>query len=395
MNKKVIGILISVIMIVSIGNATGFYFNKSNDSLDHNFVDSSANILSNEKGIVAHWKFDETSGNVAEDSVGDFHGAIQGDAIWTAGRVDNALFFDGIDNYVDLPQNTIDVIGSLTQGTISFWFNFTYLLDHQEIMPIFYIGIDNEFERDSMFIIELGHNWPTNTRLYVTWIQNNWKPILCFDTGFHLIEKKWYHFALVVGPDGNTGYLNGNELVNRRYNFGHPDDQLFLDEIPVKDKFSIGYGKTNDVIGPHFLYFKGLIDDLRIYDQPLSSSEIQEFFGDNIPPSTPFINGTKSGKAGEEYEYTFVSNDIDNDDIFYYIDWGDGQYIDWNGPYNSDEEIKHTHTFSENNDYSVQAKAKDIHGAESEWGILHVSMPWIKLFGYNYIINLLLRYFYS
>jgi hypothetical protein len=382
-------------MIASIGNATGLYFKKSYDNLDHNFVDSSANILTNENGMVAHWKFDETSGIVAEDSVGGFHGTVQGDAIWTAGRVDNALLFDGIDDYVDLPQNAIDVIGSLTQGTISFWFNFTYLLDHQEIMPIFYIGIDNKFMRDSMFIIELGHNWPTNTRLYVTWIQNNWKPILCFDTGFHLTENKWYHFALVVGPDGNTGYLNGNELVNRRYNFGHPEDQLFLGEIPVKDKFSIGYGKTNDVIGPNFLNFKGLIDDLRIYDQPLSSSEIQEFYGDNIPPSTPYINGTKSGKAGEEYEYTFVSNDLDDDDIFYYIDWGDGQHEEWAGPYHSDEEIKLTHTFSENNDYSVQAKAKDVHDAESEWGILHVSMPWNKHLGYNSIINLLLRYFYS
>ena len=180
--------------------------------------------------------------------------------------------------------------------------------------------------------------------------------------------------------------------MNRRYNFGHPEDQLFLGDIPVKDKFSIGYGKTNDVIGPHFLNFKGLIDDVRIYDQPLSSSEIQELYGDNIPPSSPHIIGPISGKAGEEYEYTFVSNDPDGDDIFYYIDWGDGQYEEWAGPYHSDEAIKLTHTFSEKSEYLVQAKAKDIHDVESDWGMLHVSMPKVKLIGYNSIINLLLRF---
>ena len=88
-------------------------------------------------------------------------------------------------------------------------------------------------------------------------------------------ENTWKHFALVVGPTGNTGYLDGVELENRRYNFGSSTDQMFLSEIPVQDIFTFGYGKTHVSISPDFLHYKGYIDDLRIYNEALTSEEIQ------------------------------------------------------------------------------------------------------------------------
>lgn len=51
---------------------------------------------------------------------------------------------------------------------------------------------------------------------------------------------------------------------------------MFLSEIPVKELFTIGYGKTHVQISPEFLYYQGYIDDLRIYNEPLSESEILE-----------------------------------------------------------------------------------------------------------------------
>ncbi len=226
-----------------------------------------------------------------------------------------------------------------------------------------------------MFIIEIGHRNPSNTRLYVTWIKNNQVPILCFDSRFLLDENQWYHFAVVVGPDGNTGYLNGIELVNRRYNFGKPSDQIFLADIPMKEMFSIGYGKTNDVIGPHFLYYKGLIDDVRIYDHPLSATEIYDLYGDNVSPSQPTIIGELSGKVGIEYEYIFSAVDLDGDDVYYFIEWGDGEVEEWIGPYSSGDKVKVNHSWEKWRRYTIGAKAKDINGLEGEWGHLKVTMP--------------------
>jgi len=53
--------------------------------------------------LIAHWKLDETEGSAAKNSVGDKDGILFGEPIWqpSAGMVDGALQFDGIDDYVD------------------------------------------------------------------------------------------------------------------------------------------------------------------------------------------------------------------------------------------------------------------------------------------------------
>jgi len=255
---------------------------EENESDDEEENDDEPAIESN---LIAHWKFDEDSGAVASDFTGSYDGTVIG-GTWSEGKIDNALYFDGVDDYIQLPQNAIDDIGALTQGTIAFWYKYSSLLDAQTIMPLVYIGNEDIADQDSIFIIEIGHSEteaetlttdPNNKNLYVTWtdLTTIVDPVLCYDTNENQQEDTWIHFTLVVGPDGNTGYINGVELDNRRYNFGTSADQMFLSEIPVKELFTIGYGKTHHQISPTFVYYKGYIDDLRIYNEPLSSDEIQ------------------------------------------------------------------------------------------------------------------------
>jgi hypothetical protein len=92
------------------------------------------------------------------------------------------------------------------------------------------------------------------------------------------------------------------------------------------------------------------------------------------PPETPRINGPTSGKTGEEYTYTFVTTDPDGDDVYFYIDWGDGKKEEWIGPYASGEEITIKHTWNEKGNYVIKAKAKNINSVESGWGALEVSI---------------------
>ncbi len=327
-----------------------------------------------EDGLIAYWKFDETSGNIAHDSANGFDGTVYGEK-WVKGRIGNALDFDGADDFVNLPQNAINIIGNLSKGTIAFWFNYTYNLNEQEIQPLFYLGIDDENEPDNMFIIEIGHKNPANRRLYITWVINNRIP-LCFDTGFNLEEKEWYHFAAVVGPNGNTGYLDGVELVNRHYNFGTAYDQYFFSDIPVQDNFTIAYGKTADGKCPHFLYYKGMIDDVRIYDTPLLADEINEIFiynGDEFP-STPIIDGPSKGKAGVEYCWTFHSTGHNGDEFIYTIDWGDGTTNETDY-YPQCEPVEVCHTYKKGT-WNICAKVRNIYGYESEWSdLFRVNIP--------------------
>jgi hypothetical protein len=91
-------------------------------------------------------------------------------------------------------------------------------------------------------------------------------------------------------------------------------------------------------------------------------------------PSAPQINGPASGKTGEKYDYTFRSIDPTDDDVFYYIEWDDGDILEWVGPYNSREEITFSHTWISQNTFNIRAKAKDDSGEESLWTSLEVSM---------------------
>jgi len=55
--------------------------------------------------LVAYWKLDETEGNIAQDSVGNYDGTLHGNPIWqpTSGKVNGALQFDGVDDYISTP----------------------------------------------------------------------------------------------------------------------------------------------------------------------------------------------------------------------------------------------------------------------------------------------------
>jgi len=110
--------------------------------------------------------------------------------------------------------------------------------------------------------------------------------------------------------------------------------------------------------------------DLEIYVSVASNEEVP-----NEPPEKHTIIGPTSGKAGEEYNYTFISTDPEGHDVYYLIDWGDNTSTEWLGLYDSGEEITLSHIWAEQGNHTIKAKAKDVYGLESEWAYLEVSMP--------------------
>ena len=95
----------------------------------------------------------------------------------------------------------------------------------------------------------------------------------------------------------------------------------------------------------------------------------------NPTPEPPEILGPTSGKPGSVYLYRFSSIDPDQDDVFFYIEWGDGTVEEWIGPYESGEQGSVQHCWGEEGTYEIRIKAKDVQGAESDWTTLEVSMP--------------------
>jgi hypothetical protein len=95
----------------------------------------------------------------------------------------------------------------------------------------------------------------------------------------------------------------------------------------------------------------------------------------NNPPVKPVLTGPGSGVINQAYDLSIVATEPDGDDIYYFIDWGDGQVDEWVGPFNTGATAVITHQWTEEGNYTIQSKAKDIFGAESDWATLTITMP--------------------
>jgi len=93
------------------------------------------------------------------------------------------------------------------------------------------------------------------------------------------------------------------------------------------------------------------------------------------PPSAPVIDGPTSGRPEIEHCWEFHSTDPDDDNVSYYIDWGDGNVIDWDGPYPSCTPILKCHTYEDTKNYTISAKARDENGVESTEATFSINIP--------------------
>jgi Concanavalin A-like lectin/glucanases superfamily len=200
------------------------------------------------------------------------------------------LRFDGVDDYCEISDGNgyPDLIGNLAVGTISVWFEFDTLPPANTIHPILYLGDGVGGSGNSSLIIEIGH-FPGNSKLYFTVIRDNMAIPQCFDSGTNLTAGTWYHFAAVVGSNSNTGYLNGSEMVSRHYNFGNALVSYFFDDIVDKRVCWVGRGFLGAITTTQ--YYDGEIDEIRIYDRPLSADEIRQYYRSVVlAASTDFDN---------------------------------------------------------------------------------------------------------
>jgi hypothetical protein len=164
-----------------------------------------------------------------------------------------------------------------------------------------------------------------------------------------------------ISGDGIDDVLVGT-LFNSNYCY-------FLNGVDGSELESVPYGEAVDAImaipdvigdGSMEMVAGGRNGKVTCISGGLDSSA-------NEPPTTPTIDGPITGAVGISYEFTVVSTDPDNDTIYYYIDWDDGTYADWIGPYTSGEIVTVYHSWDTADVYSITAKAKDEHELESEW----------------------------
>jgi VCBS repeat-containing protein len=109
----------------------------------------------------------------------------------------------------------------------------------------------------------------------------------------------------------------------------------------------------------------------------------------NHAPTAPIINGPNTGSPNTQYNYAFISQDQDGDDVFYEILWGDGTVEEWIGPYTENEAVSIVKTWPEQGVYNLRARARDVHGATSDFTTFKVVIPRARFSIRNVILDFL------
>jgi hypothetical protein len=192
-----------------------------------------------------HWKLDETEGSIAYDSEGDNSGTLNGNPLWrpAGGKIDGALEFDGTDDYV-----STDFVLNPADGpfSVSAW-------------------MKGGAPGQAVISQTGGVNWLCSDASAGN-LMTELRHIAGRVAGLPLLSQTvvtdgdWHCVGFVWDGSSRILYADGAEVAtDTQTGLGSSAGGLY-----------IGTGKNLDPAS----FFSGLIDDVRIYDEPLSPEYI-------------------------------------------------------------------------------------------------------------------------
>ncbi len=219
-------------------------------------------------GLVGYWNFDETSGTTAADSSGNNNiGTLINGPVWTAGKYGNALSFDGTNDYINIGSlNGLDTTQSIT---LEAWVNFNNIDDPAER----YIIGSRPISAGSDTISLAGMNG--GMRIFT---QNQGRGVSFFGA---VSNNTWNHIVGVREVNGTNEtlklYVNGVLKGTNTY--------TSLSIIP-------NYWAIGRLGGTAAYYYKGLIDEVKIYNRALTAAEVLAEYSGGSPIPTPSVTPT-------------------------------------------------------------------------------------------------------
>ncbi len=207
-----------------------------------------------DEALHLHLALDETSGDMANDSSIYWRsGQLVNDPVWSSGYTGGALSFDGTDDYVEIPgykgitgtsgrtcMAWIQTAGT-QQGTIISW------------------GTE-----------QAGQKWMFRIESNGTLGVGVWNGYI--NSAAAIDDGQWRHVAAVLNDDGNP---NVSEILLYIDGVLQSASASNTQAINTTARQNVLIG-TSENAGVNGTYFNGRIDEVRIYDRPLSEAEIQE-----------------------------------------------------------------------------------------------------------------------
>lgn len=233
-------------------------------------------------GLVSYWTFDKKDirNNEIKDVWGENHGKSDGNPRVIAGHIGEALQFDGTDDYVNL-TNLGDFGSQLGSSTFEAW-----IIVDQKNDPMTLFRIQDTCMRWGFIINNVMKG--TNDNLQHIISQKVGNGCHSYSMGLKptkFSDGKWHHFVITIDIVIGDAPAKEKKLQSRFYRDGKLFSSLALPLrqpgtfVPFVKPFYLG---SEGKHGNQTRFFKGMIDEVRIYNRPLSEAEVIQNFESRI-----------------------------------------------------------------------------------------------------------------
>ena len=232
-------------------------------------------------GLAGYWSFDNPQDMGADSSGNGLNGTVYG-AGSDPGVVGIALSLDGSNDYIALPDNSFDNIGSSV--TLSAWIK----RDRVGIQENVFGYGDGGSGR---YYMQFGV-WEDQTIIYG--IRRSQTYDYCSWLGSTRIEQdQWYHIAVTTNGSETKAYINGHPEVFTKHPGSVCSNTWSFPQISnYAERAAIGTLPRSS----NAIYFNGMIDELRIYDRYLSAAEVAQLVPEPATLMLLVVGGLIAGR---------------------------------------------------------------------------------------------------
>jgi hypothetical protein len=206
-------------------------------------------------GLIAYYPF---NGNANDESGNGYHGIVNGATI-TSDRFGNSkssFSFNGFNGYIKIPNST-ELDGMTAGFTLVVWFKTTKSSYHYFVNKMrgnSGTGLTCSYQ---LFMVN------NNPQIFLVNSDGQYQPGL--SSNISIIDNQWHLITGTWDRPITSLYIDG-KLVSRSTNFDYSsinntNEDLYFGAVDNNHKIDF--------------FYKGLLDDIRIYNRALSESEIQ------------------------------------------------------------------------------------------------------------------------
>ena len=232
--------------------------------------------IGTEESLIGYWNFNEGNGTILTDQTSNGNDGTLSNITWTTdvpspqeNDQDNdqgnySLSFDGVDDYAKITSLSSDINNS--SATLMGWFKST---SNSEVTTGYegIMGFRNYPSSNGNFFALL--NWTGFDEPQIEIYGGTAANIILTPD-----DETWYHLAITYDGDSTKSYLNGTIMNSAHTQYA-----------PIVPSIDLLIG-NNVVNGDNF--FKGFIDDISVWNESLSASQIQAYMF--APPSINLPN---------------------------------------------------------------------------------------------------------